>query len=280
MGVLLLVLLTAAGTLILALAGSELAHWAASRRCFGPDARRAGASGPTDTANPAEGPSPGSPERTAAPTAPGTADTAGPGRPAAEVIVVLGRPTRRDGRLHPAQRWRTEIAVRSMTAAQPQPDAPAHGDAAARGEDAARVPSLLVFTGAATQGAPVAEATTMARYAREVLGVPADQIIEETKARSTKENLAFTQPFLEDAAVIKIVSGSLHAARARQYLRETRPDLHRRVAPAADYRPFERPWQKLISTTYELTRPLLRHLIPALRSRRRRAKATAGPPRG
>ncbi|MBL7497335.1 YdcF family protein [Frankia sp. CNm7] len=136
--------------------------------------------------------------------------------------------------------------------------------------------SLLVFTGAATRGAAVAEAETMARYAREVLGVPPERIVLETEARTTRQNLAFTLPYLESAKTIKIVSDPVHAARARRYLRQLRPDLAARVVPADDYRPLERVPLKLGVVAYELTRPVLRHVMPPLRDwRRDRARRRA-----
>ena len=64
-----------------------------------------------------------------------------------EVVLVLGSPTRRSGAVHPMQRWRTDIAVRSM--------APG---------------ARLVFSGAGRNGGP-SEAEVMAGYARTALAV-------------------------------------------------------------------------------------------------------------
>lgn len=198
------------GIVLLAVGGAELAQWVASRRYFPPK--------PTESQANAE----------------------------AEVVVVLGCPTARDGQVSSTQRWRTEIGVRSGRLAEDD---------------------RLVFTGAATLGAAVAEAATMAGYARSVLGVPAELIVVEPRARSTQENLAFSAPFLEQAAQIKIASNPLHAARARYYLRDTRPDLFARLVRADDYRPFEHLWLKLSSAIYELGRPVLRRGFPSLRNR-------------
>jgi uncharacterized SAM-binding protein YcdF (DUF218 family) len=198
----------AVGIVVLAACAVELTHWTASRRHF-PDP-------PTETA----------------------ADDQ------TEVIVVLGCPTRHNGKVSPNQRWRTKIAVRSRRR---------------------RTDSLLVFTGAATLGAAVAEADTMADYARSALGVPPELIMSEASSRSTRENLAFAASHLEAAGLIRIASNPLHAARARRYLGQTRPDLFARLARARDYRPFEHPWLKLHSAFYELVRPVLRRQFPRLR---------------
>ncbi|ADP84678.1 YdcF family protein [Pseudofrankia inefficax] len=163
-----------------------------------------------------------------------------------EVIVVLGCPTRHNGNVSANQQWRTKIAVRSRRR---------------------RTDSLLVFTGAATLGAAVAEADTMAGYARSALGVAEELIVSEASSRSTRENLAFSTPQLEQATVIRIASNPLHAARARRYLRQSRPDLFARLARTRDYRPFEHPWLKLNSAFYELGRPILRRQFPKLRDR-------------
>jgi hypothetical protein len=246
------VLLAAAGVLLLAVGASELAHGIASRRYLGRPDIPAGAR-------------------------------------ITEVIVVLGRPSRRDGRVHPAQAWRTRIAVRSMATrpfpdvsrspeagASPEPGPPAAGPGpqdASPATHPGHVASLLIFSGGVTRAAAAAEAATMARYAREVLGVPDEMIVEETQARTTRENLAYAAPQLEAAQVIKVVSDPLHAARARRYLRQTYPGLHRRVTAADDYRPFERAGQKLLSSAYELARPVLRHIAPRLELRRRRTRS-------
>ncbi|MDT3444342.1 YdcF family protein [Pseudofrankia sp. BMG5.37] len=223
----------------LVIGAAELPHWAASRRHLG---RRAGCqaqAGATAPEPPAEA------------------------RGIRETLLVLGYPTARDGRIHPLQRWRTEIAVRSMSS---------DGDEVGRDVDVpvGAVDTLLVFSGAATRGAAAAEAEVMAHYAREVLGVPAEQIALETRAHTTKQNLAFAMAYLESATTIKIVSDPLHAARARLYLRQLRPDLASRLIPADDYRPLENLHLKLGTVAYEVTRPLLRHVMPPLRAWHRR----------
>lgn len=139
----------------------------------------------------------------------------------AEAVIVLGYPRDRRGRVHPRQRWRTRIAVRSLT-----PDSD----------------GLLVFTGFARPGGR-SEAGVMADIARRELGFPADRIVLEERARSTWENIARSLPHVEDAGVIKIASEPIHARRARRYLAQQRPDLMPRVVRADDYR-FGEQWYR------------------------------------
>ena len=135
-------------------------------------------------------------------------------RAATEAIIVLGYPSPRRSGTHPLQRWRCEIAVRSM-----RPE---------------RL-STLIMTGSAGRGQR-SEAAVMAAYARDVLGVPAARIVKEEQARTTWENMELSLPLAEQSAVIKIASDPLHARRARRYIAELRPDLVPRLEPAADYR--------------------------------------------
>jgi hypothetical protein len=263
---------------VIALAGlvigtAELPHWAASRRHLDPLARRPPRNGVTRSDL-------------------GT-DSASAG--VGETVLVLGYPSARDGRTHPLQRWRTEIAVRSMSHDGSQVGDQAGGQArdigGRAGTDSTPLVSddtlpvsdgtLLVFSGAATRGAVASEAEAMARYAREVLGVPVEQIVLETRAHTTKQNLAFAMTYLESAATIKIASDPLHAARARRYLRQLRPDLASRLVAADDYRALEKLPLKLGTVAYEVTRPALRHVMPPLRTWhqeriRRRANRAAG----
>ena len=152
-----------------------------------------------------------------------------------EVVLVLGHPTWRSGALHPMQRWRTDIAVRSMRTTT----------------------GRLVFSGAGRDGRP-SEAEVMAGYARSVLRVPAERIVVETRATTTWENVACSLGVLEGAGTIRIASSPLHAARARRYLARQRPDLAPRLAPADDHRWGERYDLKLLSIGYAVGRLLLR----------------------
>jgi uncharacterized SAM-binding protein YcdF (DUF218 family) len=158
--------------------------------------------------------------------------------PGAEAIVVLGFHATRTGHLHPLQRWRTDIGVRSMDP---------HRE------------SKVIFTGAGRRGGP-SEAATMSLYAREALGVPVGRIVLETKAENTWQNIELTLPMIDTADTIKIASDPMHAARARRHLRELRPDLAARVAPAADYRFLERWWLKVPTAAYELSHGARGHI--------------------
>jgi hypothetical protein len=88
-------------------------------------------------------------------TDPGTVD---PG----EVILVLGCPANSRGRVSFVQRWRVRIAVRSTDPGE----------------------ARFVFTGANLRG-HTSEAAAMARYAVEVLGVPATSVVLEEQSTST-----------------------------------------------------------------------------------------------
>jgi uncharacterized SAM-binding protein YcdF (DUF218 family) len=180
---------------LLTVAAAEWLHWNASRRYIGP------------------GPGPG------------------PGR-GSEAVIVLGYPARRNGRTHPLQRWRCQIAARSVDS---------------------RRASKMIFSGAARPGGP-SEAAVMSRYARDVLGVPAGRIALETRARSTWQNVEFAAPIAESADVIKFASDPIHAARARRYLRVQRPELAARVAGAADYRFGEHCLLKVVTAGCQLGR--------------------------
>ena len=140
----------------------------------------------------------------------------GPGR-TSEAVIVLGYPPRRDGRAHAVQRWRCRIAVRSLD----------------RGRS-----SVLIMTGAATRGGR-SEAAVMADYARDVLGVPAEQIVLEEQARSTWDNVTYCLPLAEQYGVIKIASDPFHLRRAHRYVAASRPDLVSRLEPVRCYRPGE-----------------------------------------
>jgi uncharacterized SAM-binding protein YcdF (DUF218 family) len=154
-------------------------------------------------------------------------------------FVVLGFRSRRDGTVHPVQRWRVDIARRSFEA-----------------QDSARV----VFTGGA-QPSGSTEAATMAELAVQA-GIPSEAMALETQARSTWENVALALPLVTDLDCIAFCSDPLHSARARRYAVAQQPDLRGRLVSADDYRPLERWWLKVAAAVYELTV----HLRSRLRS--------------
>ncbi len=157
---------------------------------------------------------------------------------ASEAIIVLGYPSPRYRGTHPLQRWRCEIAVRSM-----------HSGRA----------STLIMTGSAGTGHR-SEAEVMADYAHDKLGVPAEQIVLEVQARTTWENMELSLPLAARSAVIKIASDPCHARRARRYIAEIRPDLIARLEPAADYRLGEHWILKAGTLAYEASLAARRRL--------------------
>jgi uncharacterized SAM-binding protein YcdF (DUF218 family) len=165
----------------------------------------------------------------------------GTGEAATEAIIVLGYPSRRRARTHPLQRWRCQIAVRSMHPGRS---------------------STLIMTGSAATGRH-SEAAVMAAYAHDVLGVPAERIVLEEQARTTWENMKHSLPLAEQLAVIKIASDPLHARRARRYIAEIRPDLVTRLEPAIDYRPGEHWILKAGTLAYEAYLGARRRLLRA-----------------
>ena len=74
----------------------------------------------------------------------------------------------------------------------------------------------------------------------------------ELQSGNTWENIRNAIPLIEHADSIKIVSNSLHALRAREYVRQLRPDLAQRLRPARDYRFGEVPAIKLAASALRL----------------------------
>lgn len=126
------------------------------------------------------------------------------------------------------QKWRTDIAVRSME----------------------RSSDVLVFSGGSRKKGPC-EADDMAAYARDQHQVRSDRLVLEREARSTWQNVEYSLPHLESARTIKMASSPLHAARSRAYLAVQRPDLAGRLRPADDFRVGEQPvWNSLTVAYY------------------------------
>ena len=63
------------------------------------------------------------------------------------------------------------------------------------------------------------------------LAPPDTLVVLETAARSTRQNVEFSLPFLVDADRIAIASDYFHARRALRYMQSLRPDLVDRVVP-------------------------------------------------
>jgi len=144
-----------------------------------------------------------------------------------DVVLVLGYRSRDDGRINALQAWRVRIALRSAPPG-----------------------ALFVISGAAVHGRH-AEADVMADYAT-ARGVPASDLVRERTARSTRENILCSLPWLREARTIRIASNTLHARRARGYLAEIAPDLFPRLRPTRDFLPLEIGPLRLALTAYDV----------------------------
>lgn len=102
-----------------------------------------------------------------------------------------------------------------------------------RSRDPRAAHTTIVFSGGTVMG-PEPEAVIMDRFAREELGFTGRSVLE-AESRSTRENVEFSIPLLEDADAIRIVSNSPHAEVAREILRELRPDLAERLVRADEH---------------------------------------------
>lgn len=146
--------------------------------------------------------------------------------PGDDVLLVLGFPSRTSGP-HPMQKWRTDIAIRSME----------------------RSSDFLVLSGGSRKKGRC-EADAMAAYARDQHQMRPDRLVLEREARSTWQNVEYSLPHLENARTIKMASSPLHAARSRAYLAVQRPALAGRLRPADDFRFGERPGWKALTVAY------------------------------
>ena len=164
-----------------------------------------------------------------------------PGRCA---LIVLGFPARRDGRLHPIQKWRTDMAKRAFVSLGAE---------------------RIVFSGGPSRGRP-SEAGTMAAYAVQ-LGVPATSVRTEAKAMSTWQNIELSLPMVEGFDRLAIVSDPLHAARGRRLVRAQDPDLGAHLVSAGEYKAFEHWWLKVPTAVYETYVAQYRRLRPGTRYR-------------
>lgn len=153
---------------------------------------------------------------------------------ASRALLVLGCPPTRDGALSRTQQWRVDLALRAW-----------------------RPGDRLVFSGAALPGLP-SEADVMGAYAARC-GVPAADIVLESQARSTWENVLYARPWLTESDEVMVVSDPLHAARALRMLADQAPELAGKAVRVPGYRVGEHAWRKIVSAAFEspLKSPIL-----------------------
>jgi hypothetical protein len=101
----------------------------------------------------------------------------------------------------------------------------------------------------------------MAGYARDILGVPAQQVMLEEQARSTWDNIKYSLPMAEPFSAIKIASDPFHVRKAHRYVARIRPDLATRLEPARCYRPGEYLPLKAAILVYEIWSRARRRLV-------------------
>ena len=145
------------------------------------------------------------------------------------VVLILGYPTARDGTHHPVQRLRVEA-----------------GMAAFQTNQCARI----VFSGGAVENVHV-EAESMAEIAR-ALGASEEDLVIESRAQTTWENIGCAAPYLQEYDRILIVSDSLHVHRAKRYACRQSPSLCPKVHAIGAYEPFALLWWKIPAAAYEL----------------------------
>lgn len=144
-------------------------------------------------------------------------------------VIVLGFRNRHPERINAVNRWRADVAVRSLPAQ----------------------PTRLIATGG-SRAKGMSEAALIAAYLVEVHGMDSKTIVTEEASLSTWENIANVRPLLAGTGAVMIVSNPLHALRARWYVRMQDPDLARRLVRARDHRGGEHAWAKPLLTAYGL----------------------------
>lgn len=120
-------------------------------------------------------------------------------RPARSGVIILGS-TLVDGEPPPLLRSRLDLAVRERERLL-----------------ALGITPLLVPSGGRGPYEPRAEGAAMARYLREVAGVPRAGVLAETASRTTEENLLLSRPLLEAAGhegPYTVCTSGYHAFRA------------------------------------------------------------------
>jgi uncharacterized SAM-binding protein YcdF (DUF218 family) len=154
-----------------------------------------------------------------------------PSEPRREYVLILGFASDGKHGANAVQRWRSRIAVRS----------------------ADKETAQFIFSGASKHGG-LSEAEVMANYAVEVLGLPEGNVILETQATTTWENIAYSIPLMREADSIKIASNTFHARRGRRYLAMQSPLLADRLLRASDYKLAEFTLGKPLLAIYEWRR--------------------------
>ncbi|MDD1616071.1 MAG: hypothetical protein CG439_1189 [Methylococcaceae bacterium NSP1-2] len=153
-------------------------------------------------------------------------DTGGTGNCA---VLVLGYPTQDDGSDHPIQRLRVEAGVATYQANHC---------------------TRIVISGGAVANTYV-EAQSMADIAR-TLGALDHDLVLETHARTTWENIQYSVSSLAQYDRIFIVSDSLHVHRAKRYACRQNLSLCPNVFTTGYNPPIELLWWKIPSAAHEL----------------------------
>jgi len=146
-------------------------------------------------------------------------------------VVVLGYHNEDPAAINWLNRWRADVAVRSI---------PRDGQA----------PLIVASGGSRRPG--LSEAALLRKYLVDRHDVAPERVVVEEDSLSTWENIANVRPLLAAVDEIMIVSNPLHALKARWYLRLQDPTLATRLVPARDYRFGERAWAKPALAAYGL----------------------------
>ncbi len=143
-------------------------------------------------------------------------------------VLVLGYPTQDDGSYHPIQRLRVETGVAVYQANRC---------------------TRMVLSGAAVQNTYV-EARSMAEIAH-TLGAPDHNLVIETQARTTWENLKYSLSYLNKYERIFIVSDSLHVHRGKHYACRQNPLICPKVFAIGYNPPVALLWWKIPAAIHE-----------------------------
>jgi uncharacterized SAM-binding protein YcdF (DUF218 family) len=143
-------------------------------------------------------------------------------------VLVLGYPTRDDGSYHPVQQLRVETGVATYQANRC---------------------TRMVLSGAAVQNTYV-EAESMAEIAH-TLGAPDHNLVIETQARTTWENIKYSLSYLNNYDRILIVSDSLHVHRGKRYACRQNPLICAKVFAIGYNPPVALLWWKIPSAAHE-----------------------------